>query len=50
MNAVGGNERAWIRRVALDSLADSLERVGRGETIIVMPDGDSGYWTATGGR
>jgi putative tributyrin esterase len=45
LHGVGGTENAWTRRVALDSLADSLDRAGRGETIIVMPDGDSGYWT-----
>ena len=40
----GGNERTWIDRVALDSLADSLHREGLPEAILVMPDGDTGYW------
>ena len=40
----GGNERTWIDRLALDSLADSLYREGVPEAILVMPDGDTGYW------
>ena len=45
LHGVGGTERAWTRRVALDSIADSLSRAGLGEAIIVMPDGDAGLWT-----
>ena len=41
----GGNERVWTQYLALDSVADSLHRAGRGEVILVMPDGDAGYWT-----
>lgn len=41
----GGNERTWIDRLVLDSLADSLHREGLPEAILVMPDGDTGYWT-----
>jgi S-formylglutathione hydrolase FrmB len=40
----GGNERTWIDRLALDSIADSLQRAGVPEAILVMPDGDTGYW------
>ena len=40
----GGNERTWIDRLVLDSLADSLHREGLPEAILVMPDGDTGYW------
>lgn len=40
----GGNERTWIDRLALDSLADSLQRAGAPEAILVMPDGDTGFW------
>ena len=45
LHGVAGTERAWTRRVALDSIADSLSRVGVGEAILVMPDGDSAFWT-----
>lgn len=45
LHGVGGTERAWTRRVALDSIADSLSRAGVGEAIVVMPDGDSAFWT-----
>ena len=40
----GGNERTWIDRLALDSIADSLQRRGVPAAILVMPDGDTGYW------
>ncbi len=40
----GGNERTWIDRLALDSIADSLQRTGAPDAILVMPDGDTGYW------
>ena len=40
----GGNERTWVDRLALDSLADSLHQEGMPEAILVMPDGDTGYW------
>ena len=40
----GGNERTWIDRLVLDFLADSLHREGLPEAILVMPDGDTGYW------
>jgi S-formylglutathione hydrolase FrmB len=45
LHGVAGTERAWTRRVALDSIADSLSRAGVGEAIVVMPDGDSAFWT-----
>jgi putative tributyrin esterase len=40
----GGKERTWIDRLALDSIADSLQRRGGPAAILVMPDGDTGYW------
>ena len=40
----GGKERTWIDRLALDSIADSLQRRGIPAAILVMPDGDTGYW------
>jgi len=40
----GGKERTWIDRLALDSIADSLQRRGVPAAILVMPDGDTGYW------
>lgn len=45
LHGVAGTERAWTKRVALDSIADSLSRAGVGEAIVVMPDGDSAFWT-----
>src|SRR3954463_15132772 len=45
LHGAGGNERAWIDRLALDTVADSLSRAGLPEAILVMPDGDTGYWT-----
>jgi S-formylglutathione hydrolase FrmB len=41
----GGSERSWIDRLALDTLADSLSRAGLPDAILVMPDGDTGYWS-----
>lgn len=45
LHGAGGNERTWLDRLALDSLADSLARAGLPPAILVMPDGDTGYWT-----
>ena len=45
LHGAGGNERVWTERIALDSLADSLHQAGLGDVILVMPDGDAGYWT-----
>jgi S-formylglutathione hydrolase FrmB len=45
LHGAGGDERSWVRRLALDSVADSLARAGLPPAILIMPDGDTGYWT-----
>lgn len=40
-----GNERSWVDGLELHRVADSLFRGGLPEAILVMPDGDTGYWT-----
>jgi S-formylglutathione hydrolase FrmB len=40
-----GSETDWLSKGGLDAVADSLANVGRGEAIIVTPDGDDGWWT-----
>jgi S-formylglutathione hydrolase FrmB len=44
LHGAGGNERNWVDRVGLDSIADSLAAAGLPQAVLVMPDGDSGYW------
>src|SRR5689334_10155226 len=45
LHGAGGDERSWVHRLALDSVADSLARAGLPQAILIMPDGDTGYWT-----
>ena len=45
LHGAGGDERSWVQRLALDSVADSLARAGLPPAILIMPDGDTGYWT-----
>jgi S-formylglutathione hydrolase FrmB len=45
LHGATGNERSWLDRLHVDLVADSLIRTGLPEIIIVMPDGDTGYWT-----
>lgn len=49
LHGVWGNERDWIDRGALAATMDSLIATGMPELIIVMPDGDNGWWTTWNG-
>ncbi len=44
LHGAGGNERSWVVGLAIDSVADSLAASGVPEMILVMPDGDDGYY------
>ena len=41
----GDDEYSWIGRAQIDWVMDSLVRVGIPEIILVMTDGDDGWWT-----
>jgi putative tributyrin esterase len=45
LHGLYGSETDWLSKGGLDAVADSLAGAGRGEAIIVMPDGDDGWWT-----
>lgn len=45
LHGLGGDEWNWVRMGRLPQVADSLAAAGRGEVIVVMPDGDDGWWT-----
>jgi putative tributyrin esterase len=40
-----GNERNWVEQGALTRTLDSLVAAGKPEAIVVMPDGDDGWYT-----
>ncbi|MCC7052416.1 MAG: hypothetical protein IT355_04055 [Gemmatimonadaceae bacterium] len=40
-----GSERDWTTQGALAQVMDSLVGAGMPEMIVVMPDGDNGWWT-----
>lgn len=40
-----GNETDWVRLGGLDAVMDSLIAAGMPEMIVVMPDGDDGWYT-----
>ena len=40
-----GRETDWVRAGALDATLDSLVAAGMPAAIVVMPDGDDGWWT-----
>ncbi|HSU97427.1 MAG TPA: alpha/beta hydrolase-fold protein, partial [Gemmatimonadaceae bacterium] len=44
LHGTGGNERSWVAGLAIDSVLDSLVTAGMPEMIIVMPDGDNGFY------
>lgn len=46
LHGLYGSENDWLGKGGLDETADSLARAGNGEAIIVMPDGDDGWWTS----
>ncbi len=45
LHGLTGNERNWVDNGLLDRSLDSLAAAGRGEAIVVMPDGDDGWYT-----
>lgn len=45
LHGFGGNENSWLDRCQIQSLADSLIKLGKiAESIIVMPDGQTSYY------
>ncbi len=45
LHGLFGAETDWLSKGGLDEVADSLAAAGRGEAILVTPDGDDGWWT-----
>ena len=45
LHGLFGAETDWLSKGGLDAVADSLAGAGRGEAILVTPDGDDGWWT-----
>jgi len=45
LHGLNGNERNWVDAGALDRSLDSLAAAGKGEAIVVMPDGDDSWYT-----
>lgn len=44
LHGSGGDERSWILGLALSATLDSLAAAGVPEMIVVMPDGDLGFY------
>jgi len=45
LHGLTGNERNWVDAGRIDQVLDSLFTAGRPEAIVVMPDGDDGWYT-----
>jgi putative tributyrin esterase len=45
LHGLSGSETDWVSKGSLDVTADSLFAVGTPEMIVVMPDGDDGWYT-----
>lgn len=45
LHGAGGTERDWVAQGNLATTMDSLVAAGMPEMIVVMPDGDTGWWT-----
>jgi S-formylglutathione hydrolase FrmB len=45
LHGLSGSETDWLSRAAIDVIADSLAAAGLPEMIIVLPDGDDGWYT-----
>jgi len=45
LHGMWGGERDWTQQGALDRSLDSLANAGAGEAIVIMPDGDDGWYT-----
>ncbi len=48
LHGLGGNQRNWVDAGALDRTMDSLVAAGQPEAILVMPDGDDGWYASAG--
>ncbi len=44
LHGLTGNETNWVKAGRLDVTMDSLVAAGMREMIVVMPDGDDGWW------
>lgn len=45
LHGLGGHETDWLAQGGIDVVADSLIAAGMREAIIVMPDGDDGWYS-----
>lgn len=45
LHGLYGSETDWLSKGGIDAIADSLVAAGLPEAIIVMPDGDDGWYT-----
>ncbi|MCU0634719.1 MAG: alpha/beta hydrolase-fold protein [Gemmatimonadaceae bacterium] len=45
LHGLRGTETHWALQGRLPAVMDSLARAGRGEAIVVMPDGDDGWYS-----
>jgi putative tributyrin esterase len=45
LHGLSGTETDWLSKGSIDAVADSLFTRGTAEMIVVMPDGDDGWWT-----
>ncbi|MEO7521133.1 MAG: alpha/beta hydrolase family protein [Gemmatimonas sp.] len=45
LHGLTGNERNWVEQGALGRTLDSLSAAGKPEAIVVMPDGDDGWYS-----
>jgi len=45
LHGLGGAEADWVAKGSIDAAADSLFASGTPEMILVMPDGDDGWYT-----
>ncbi len=45
LHGLSGNESDWTVQGQLGAVMDSLVAAGMAEMIVVMPDGDDGWWT-----
>ena len=49
LHGLSGNERNWVDAGHIDRTLDSVFATGRPEAIVVMPDGDDGWYTTWNG-
>lgn len=45
LHGLGGNEDNWLQLAGIDHVADSLFALGAAEAIVIMPDGDDGWYS-----